>query len=133
MKPIHCVSSILFALVLVGCSTKKSDNLEGVWKFVSGKYTWQDTTITLEANENLKAFKIFGNTRYANLTQDTTKQLFVAHSGTYLLEGNEYTENIEINKDIQRIGSSAKFKYQIDGNQFRISNDKINETWQKIE
>ncbi len=122
-----------FVLIFIGCSTEKEENLAGTWKFVSGHYAFPDTSITLEANANFKAFKIFSKNHYSNMTQDLTKEIFIAHSGTYSLVGDKYTENKEISINKSGIGNSATFNFEIDGNLLKISNDNINEVWEKID
>jgi hypothetical protein len=133
MRRISIFCSLLLIVLLAGCTTEKKDTLAGTWELVSGQYTFPDTSMTLAANANLKAFKIFSSTHYANLAQDTTQQFFVARGGTYRLEGDEYTEYVVIDQSTQGIGGSATFKYKIDGNQFKISDKHLSEVWQKVE
>ena len=89
--------------------------------------------MTLEANANMKSFKIFSKNHYSNMTQDITKDIFVAHGGTYSLSGDKYVENKEINKNEGGIGKPATFKFEINGNLLKLSNDNINEVWEKID
>ena len=122
-----------YILILSSCSTNNENNIEGAWKLVAGKYTFPDTIITFYANENFKAVKLFSKTHYSNMTQDTSQQIFVAHAGKYTLEGDEYTEHFEINKNLDGIGNSVTFKYEIVGNQLKILSDDLVEVWEKVE
>ena len=59
--------------------------------------------------------------------------MFLAHSGLYRLEGDEYTEMFKMHKDTNMIGQSATFKYQINSNQLFISSQSMEEVWEKVE
>ena len=95
----------------------------------SGNYTFSDTSMTISGNTNLKSIKIYGDTRYSLVTQNEVEEYFSAHSGLYLLEGDEYTEMFKIHKDPDMIGKYATFKYQINGNQLVISSEYLKEVW----
>ena len=127
------VTLILFGVFLFSCTTQNEKDLNGVWKFVSGNYTFSDTSMTISGNTNLKSIKIYGDTRYSLVTQNEVEEYFSAHSGLYLLEGDEYTDMFKIHKDPDMIGKYATFKYQINGNQLVISSEYLKEVWEKIE
>ena len=114
-------------------STNDEKDLIGVWEFVSGNYTFSDTSLTISGNTNLKSIKIYGNNHYSLVSQNELEEYFSAHSGLYLLEGDKYIETFKIHKDPDMIGKSATFKYQINGNQLVISSDYLKEVWKKIE
>ena len=66
-------------------------------------------------------------------TQNKTTEEYFSHSGSYALNGDEYTEVFKISKNPEMIGQSETFKYQINGNQLKISSDWLKEVWKKIE
>jgi hypothetical protein len=123
----------IMCLFVLGCTAKKENNLQGVWRFSSGVYNTDDETISVKGDANYKSYKYVSKTRYAVITQDTSKQSFGGHSGTYRINGDEYTETFEINKNPNSIGSSFTFKYKIEGNEWTISNNRIHEVWIRVE
>ena len=127
------ITFILFGVFLLNCSTQNKEDLIGVWEFVSGNYTFSDTSMTISDDINLKSIKIYGDTHYSLVTQNEVEEYFSAHSGLYLLEGDEYTEMFKIHKDPDMIGKSATFQYKINGNQLVISSEYLKEVWEKIE
>ena len=127
------VTLIIFGVLLLSCTTQNEKELNGVWKFVSGNYTFSDTSMTITNNSNLKSIKIYGDTHYSLVTQNKVEKYFSAHSGLYLLEGDDYTEVFKIHKDPDMIGKSATFKYKISVDQLVISSEYLKEVWEKIE
>ena len=53
------VTLILFGVFLFSCTTQNEKDLNGVWKFVSGNYTFSDTSMTISGNTNLKSIKMY--------------------------------------------------------------------------
>ena len=72
------VTLILFGVFLFSCTTQNEKDLNGVWKFVSGNYTFSDTSMTISDNKNLKSIKIYGDTRYSLVTQNEVEKYFSA-------------------------------------------------------
>ena len=127
------VSLILCGVFLFSCTVQNEKNLNGVWKYLSGNYTFNDTSFTVSKDNNFKSIKIYGDTHYSLITQNQVKDMFLAHSGLYRLEGDEYTEMFKMHKDTNMIGQSATFKYQINSNQLFISSQSMDEVWEKVE
>ena len=73
------------------------------------------------------------DTYYSINTHIKSSDDYVAHSGLYSLNGNEYTEIFKISKNSEMVGKSETFKYQISGNQLEISSEWLKEVWKKIE
>ena len=124
---------IILTAIFIGCNAEKENNLKGVWQLASGEYTLQDTTITLPSSDYLKSFRFFGPSRFSVITQDTSKELFVVHSGTYRIDGDKYTENYEISNNLKSIGNSSTFKSEIRDDEWIIIGNSLSEVWKKIE
>ena len=124
---------LIFSLVFVfNCSNAKEQNLKGVWQYVSGEYKSDDSTLVF-TNEDVNSMKVYSDTYYSINTHIKSSDDYVAHSGLYSLNGDEYTEILKISKNYEMVGKSETFKYQISGNQLEISSEWLKEVWKKIE
>ena len=114
---------LLFCGFLVfNCTKQKEQGLNGAWQYVSGVYTFNDSTTTFTIDD----------VNSMN-TQNKSTEEYYAHSGSYALIGDEYTEVFKISDNPEIIGQSETFKYQINGNQLQISSDWLKEVWKKVE
>ena len=124
---------LIFSLLFVfNCSNAKEQNLKGVWQYVSGEYKSDDSTLVF-TNEDVNSMKVYSDTYYSINTHIKSSDDYVAHSGLYSLNGDEYTEIFKISKNSEMVGKSETFKYQISGNQLEISSEWLKEVWKKIE
>ena len=124
---------LIFSLVFVfNCSNAKEQNLKGVWQYVSGEYKSDDSTLVF-TNEDVNSMKVYSDNYYSMNTHIKSSDDYVAHSGMYSLNGDEYTEIFKISKNPEMVGKSETFKYQISGNQLEISSEWLKEVWKKIE
>ena len=124
---------LIFSLVLVfNCSNEKEQSMKGVWQYVSGEYKSGDSTVVL-TNEDVNSMKVYSDTYYSMNTHIKSSDDYVAHSGLYSLNGDEYTEIFKISKNPEMVGKSETFKYQISRNQLEISSEWLKEVWIKIE
>ena len=124
---------LIFSLVFVfNCSNAKEQNLKGVWQYVSGEYKSDDSTLVF-TNEDVNSMKVYSDNYYSMNTHIKSSDDYVAHSGMYSLNGDEYTEIFKISKNFEMVGKSETFKYQISGNQLEISSEWLKEVWKKIE
>ena len=133
MKSSFILCFFILLLFVLGCTKNIENSLQGVWQFSSGVYNTEDGTISVSGSSTYKSYKYIGKTRYVVITQDTSKQSFGGHSGTYRINGDEYIETFEINKDPKSIGLSFAFKYKIEGNEWTISNNRMHEVWIRVE
>lgn len=99
------VSLIWLTLLLFSCSYEKDEKtsstlLEGTWELVAEtKIENGDTTFT-PASTGERMIKVINKTHFSFLRHDLnggkdSTHLFVAGGGTYKLNGNTYTENLE--------------------------------------
>jgi hypothetical protein len=134
---------VLFCLTMAffmpSCTTSKesakANNPEGVWKLVSAEWKTKSKTIIFPSDslKNYISFKLYTNTHWNVVGQDTTLKLFYAHGGTYKLKGVDYVEFYDYAKDIQMIGDSGLFKLQVDGDKMFLSSSWLKEEWKRIE
>ena len=124
---------LILSLVFVfNCSNEKEHSIKGVWQYVSGEYKSGDSTVVL-TNQDVNSMKVYSDTYYSINTHIKSSDDYVAHSGLYSLNGDEYTEIFKINKNPEMVGKSETFKYQISRNQLEISSEWLKEVWIKIE
>jgi hypothetical protein len=124
---------LIFSLVFVfNCSNEKEQSIKGVWQYVSGEYKSDDSTLVF-TNEDVNSMKVYSDNYYSMNTHIKSSDDYVAHSGMYSLNGDEYTEIFKISKNPEMVGKSETFKYQISGNQLEISSEWLKEVWKKIE
>ena len=127
-----CHLLILSLVIVFSCSNVKEHSIKGVWQYVSGEYKSGDSTVVL-TNEDVNSMKVYSDTYYSINTHIKSGDDYVAHSGLYSLNGDEYTEIFKISKNSEMVGKSETFKYQISGNQLEISSEWLKEVWKKIE
>jgi len=89
--------------------------------------------LNLNKSIDKKSIKIYVDNHYSVVTQIISDNNFFAHSGLYNLEGDTYTESFKIHKNPDMVGKSATFKYELSNKQLIISNDYMEEIWEKIE
>ena len=92
--------------------------LAGTWQLISGTtIDKKDTTVT-EYTKDKSFIKIINDTHFSFLSHDLSKgktppALFSAGGGSYLLNGDEYTEHLEYCSDREWEGNDFKFKITI--------------------
>ncbi len=123
---------LLILSLVFSCSNVKEHSIKGVWQYVSGEYKSGDSTVVL-TNQDVNSMKVYSDTYYSINTHIKSSDDYVAHSGLYSLNGDEYTEIFKISKNSEMVGKSETFKYQISGNQLEISSEWLKEVWKKIE
>tara|TARA_B000000441_G_scaffold124452_1_gene101722 strand:+ start:43 stop:429 length:387 start_codon:yes stop_codon:yes gene_type:complete len=124
--------TILFTALMISCTVSNDAELNGAWKYVSGSYKSNDS-INKATSDDINSIKIYTDNRYSVITQITAEDDFFAHSGSYSLEGDTYTESFKLHTNPEMIGRSATFKYELRNKQLIISSDSMEEIWEKIE
>ena len=114
---------IFLSLIIISCSAPHKNDFSGVWQYVSGRYTSDDSTTETNSND-IKSIKIFSGNYYSLITQIVSSDNFLLIAD-YII----WTEH----KNPEMIGKSETFKYQMKNNQLIISNEFIQEVWEKIE
>ncbi|WP_406826927.1 hypothetical protein [Pedobacter sp. KACC 23697] len=111
----------LFAgLSLLACSNKKESGksleIQGTWQLLSATTIEKGTSQTTDYSGKLKMIKMFNNTHFAFLkhslnAKDTSS--FDAGGGTFVLNGDDYTEHLEYYKDKNWEDKHFNFKLSI--------------------
>jgi hypothetical protein len=94
--------------------------LEGTWKLVSGMLIEKGDTTLTDYTTDRSMIKILNASHFAFLNHDLQKgkdstALFVAGGGTYKLEGDQYTENLEYCSARDWEGNTFHFTVTISG------------------
>jgi hypothetical protein len=128
MMSIAIVAGI--AIGLQGCAPEKASALEGAWELIDAKYTPADPTFSLSSYRQIK---ILTKTHWAFLSQERSAQkmtsgsdaellaaakTFSAGGGTYILEGDTYTEHVEFFGIPNFVGTALKFKIKWEGDEW---------------
>lgn len=119
---------ILLTLVLSACDNRQQDTkpladaspIEGTWRLVTGTLVDQGDTTVTDYTQDLSMIKIINDSHFAFLNHDLNKgrdstAMFVAGGGTYTLEGDQYTEQLEYCSAREWEGNSFHFTVTIEG------------------
>jgi hypothetical protein len=152
MKPGQALLYVLIFSFLTVSACERKKEIEGVWEFVSSKYTTPDTTI-VNTQADWNAIKVITRSRFATVGQQTNRprfgdeitdadivknyNTFSANGGTYTAEKGIYTEYLTYFSNPNRVNTSEFYNYEIKGDQFIISSKagdtSFQETWRKVE
>ena len=118
---------LVLSITCITCTKQQTDHtsarpsaIEGTWKLVSGMLVEKgDTTMTDYTTER-SMIKIINTSHFAFLNHDLHKgkdsaALFVAGGGTYTLNGDQYTENLEYCSARDWEGNTFHFTVTISG------------------
>jgi len=91
-------------------------NIQGTWQLLSATTIANGNSRTTDYSGKLKMIKMFNNTHFAFLKhsldpKDSTG--FDAGGGTFILNGDDYTEHLEYYKDKNWEGKHFNFKLSI--------------------
>lgn len=112
------VAFFFTATLLLSCTVKKEQkpSLNGTWQLVSGTMiTKGDTTFT-DYTKDQRMIKIINDTHFAflkhSLKQDSVNN-FDAGGGSYILNGDQYTEHLDYYNDKNWEGKTFDFKVTV--------------------
>ena len=123
---------ILFTVLMMSCTSSNEAGMNGAWRYVSGNYQ-SDDSITKTTSDDINSIKIYTDNHYSVVTQIIAEDNFFAHSGLYSIDGDTYTESFKLHNNPDMVGKSATFKYDLINGQLIISNEYMEEIWEKIE
>ena len=93
----------------------------------------EDSTLVIPSpGINLTAMKYYSKEHYFVIGKDAPTAENYALAGTYIVNGQEYTEIIHFNS-FGNTGDSVKIKYSVEGDLLTLKSDWFNETWKRIE
>ena len=145
MKNIFRISSIisfiLVGMAMLSCTTQQpveqeeKKSLEGVWEFVSGEWTMQDTIMTFPGPQttDARSFKFITEKHWGVAGMIPSNEMNWGFAGTYRFTDDTYVEYFVIQGDPENIGDSTVYKYTLDGDKWTISSDRSKEEWKRIE
>lgn len=118
MKKILLPALLLFC----ACQTPKTESLSGTYRLLhSMTVRGADTTyVSVDTSRN-EMLKMFNDTHFSFFNHDKSKgkdslnQVFVSGAGTYLLKGNDYTENLDFINFRDWEGKQFHFKLEFKG------------------
>ena len=94
----------------------KKNPIEGTWEMISGKLSTPDTTYLFPITDHDQQIKMISRTHFVWISQDTSrKDVYGFGGGKYTLDGDKYTEHIEIFYDPIWIGKSITFTMKVEG------------------
>jgi hypothetical protein len=88
---------LMIAISLIGCTQKKSLNIEGTWKMVQRQtITGNSVSTEFPGKSEIDGIKIWSGNHFMGVTEILTDTVITDEYvvGTYKLEGNNYEENI---------------------------------------
>ncbi len=128
------LSLFVLVLALMGCSKPGETNenqkvthpIVGTWKLLSSQTIKAEDTIFTDFTKGQEMIKIINDSHFAFLRHDLNKgqdssAIYVAGGGTYTIDENKYTENLQYLNFREWEGNT--FHFDID-----IENDSLTQT-----
>jgi hypothetical protein len=114
MRRMVVAFNLLFCFAVPGCVSEKKNAIEGTWRLVSGTMKTADTTFSY-SQSNLFGMKMIVGKQWAIFGQPLGDGDTLAYygGGTYILEGNIYTESIKYNIIKSRVGKVIPFEVEV--------------------
>ena len=130
---------VVLVLICAGCTSEKPDvvtnPLVGVWEIVAGEYHMQDTTVTIPNHSmpDFKSIKFFSENYFNTTGTDGNPDgKFWSFSGTYVIDGDEYTQTQIINRSGEK-EKKQTMKFKVEGDTLYQESDWHNEVWIRLE
>jgi len=129
------VSAVISCTKQQPTEKQEKNSLEGVWEFVSGEQSSQDTIITYPGPQlsDIRSFKFITREHWGVTGMVPSQELNWGFAGTYRLTDDTYVEYFVIQGDPENIGDSTVYKYTLDGDKWTISSDWLKEEWKRVE
>lgn len=121
-------SAIVLAVLFCACnnpnnqdsSSKNSPSIEGTWQLISGTIIENGDTAVTDYTNKQSMIKIINATHFSFLNHDKNKgkdttASFSAGGGSYILEGDQYTEYLEYCSAREWEGNTFQFKVSVHG------------------
>ncbi|MDV3309525.1 MAG: lipocalin-like domain-containing protein [Cyclobacteriaceae bacterium] len=118
----------LFMIMVAACSRPSENSahepeslsLHGTWRLISGTLVEDGDTTVTDYTRAERMIKIINDSHFAFLRHDLNKgqdspAIFVAGGGSYTLQGDRYTENLEYCSEREWEGSTFEFTVAIEG------------------
>jgi hypothetical protein len=122
------LTCLIVISVLSSCNTSTDKNataesqtpIEGTWQLISGTLVEKGDTTVTDYTINKRMIKILNSTHFSFLNHDLQKgkdstASFVAGGGTYILNGDQYTEYLEYCSERSWEGNTFAFTVKFQG------------------
>lgn len=108
--------------IVGGCAPEQaSDPLDGAWEVIHGVYGLPDTPTELHSVERPIQLKIFNSGHFAYVRHKEDGSFQAASAGSYIVEGDRYTETTKWSYLPESIGTRVTFRWRIEGDLFCMS------------
>ena len=119
----------------VSCNQQKSDEsdspLAGVWELVKAEWTIRDTVYYFpDADQKMNSTKFYSQEHFFVIGNSGG---VYSISGTYTVDGDEYTEIIGLNSAGMVEGHEEKIRYSISNDTLKLCADWFREYWVRVE
>lgn len=127
------VAAIVFTITQ--CSTKNESYIEGTWELVTGKIEFADQEPDIFAKgPDFRMIKVYNKTHFSTMRQDLEKDYTFFNGGTYTLQDNKYTEQLEFFPDNHMLDTSLSYEIELKNDTLVIAgpirvNEKYDPSW----
>ena len=119
MKFLSIFLVLVFLLSNTTSAQEKKNPIEGTWEMISAKASMLDTTFLYPVTDYSRQIKMISRTHFVCIYQDTSrKDEYGFAGGKYTLDGDKYTEHIEMSKPPDMIGESGTFTMKVEDDTF---------------
>ena len=137
---------LVIALVAYACANPQQagqsmgvgpgSNLVGTWDLVSTRMTRGDSVVLDATPPAIRAVKILNATHFSVITVRGENQFLRAAAGHYALDGDRYTETIEISSGKFTPSQTYTFRTRVAGDTWSIDggsgSDRFQEVWRRV-
>ena len=97
------------------------DPLVGAWEVVYGQYGLPDAAVELKSPQRPVQLKVFAGGRFAYVRHKEDGSFQAASAGSYLIDGDRYSEKTEWSSAPQAIGTKVTFRWRRVGDRLCMS------------
>lgn len=116
MKFLSIFLVLVFLLSCMPSAQEKKNPIEGTWEMISAKWSDPDTTIIWPDTDSGRQIKMISNKHFVFVNQDIIREGFYGFGGgKYTLDGDNYTEHLELFRYSNWIGKSITFTMKVKG------------------
>jgi hypothetical protein len=112
---------------MLSCTTKQTDFPQGAWKQYSSEI-YTDSVLSAKDLVTHYNMKIFSEKNWEFVWKDTTDSIpkYYYGAGTYILDGNDYSEIIDLHAIKEYEGQTLKMILE-------LKNDTLVQTWNPLD
>ena len=114
---VACVLAIASPCLCAG----QADPLVGAWEVVYGQYGLPDAAVELKSPQRPVQLKVFAGGRFAYVRHKEDGSFQAASAGSYLIDGDRYSEKTEWSSVPQAIGTTVTFRWRRVGDSLCVS------------